>query len=64
MKQTGIEVKLLGEDGNVFFIIGAVSRALKENGYAKEAKEYASQAMSCSSYEDVLILTDSVVQIR
>jgi hypothetical protein len=33
------KVKLVGEDGNVFNLIGIAQRALRENDQGKEAKE-------------------------
>lgn len=31
-KQTGIQVKLIGQDGNAFAIVGAVARAMTKAG--------------------------------
>jgi len=39
-------VKLIGEDGNAFLILGKVSRALKKAGMHKEAKEFLKEATS------------------
>lgn len=33
------KVKLVGQDGNIFNILGIASRALKKAGYTDEAKE-------------------------
>lgn len=44
-------------DGNVFAIIGAVSKALKKAGYPEHAKEFRTQAIESSSYDGVLSLT-------
>ena len=38
--KTNVTVKLVGEDGNVFNIIGKVSRELKRAGFKDEAKEF------------------------
>lgn len=38
--------QLVGIDGNVFSIIGAVSRALKKAGQPEKAKEFQERAMS------------------
>jgi hypothetical protein len=53
-KYENVEVQLSGEDGNVFSIIGRVTRAMKKAGLRDEADEFASQAMSSSSYDEVL----------
>lgn len=54
MKKT--KVKLIGTDGNVFNIIGAVTSALKKDGKHELADEFAERAMSADSYEDVLAM--------
>ena len=50
------KVQLTGEDGNVFSIIGRVSKALKQNGQGDKAKEFSTKAMHADSYESVLRL--------
>ena len=35
-----VEVQLTGEDGNVFLVLGRVSRALKRAGYEDEVREF------------------------
>ena len=40
------EVQLSGQDGNVFSIIGRVSKALKRAGHPEKAKEWSDRAMS------------------
>ena len=37
-------VKLSGQDGNAFFILGKVNKALKRSGMDKEAKEFMKEA--------------------
>ena len=56
--------KLSGEDGNVFTIIGRVSRALKDAGQADKAKEFQTAAMSAPSYDAVLLLCNKYVDVR
>ena len=63
MEQTGVEVELVGQDGNVFTVVGRVSRALKRAGLPDVAKEYREQATACKSYDAVLRLTMSVVEV-
>jgi hypothetical protein len=57
-------VKLIGEDGNVFSIIGNVSKALKKAGLIDEAKEYTQKAFSAESYDAVLQLTMTYVNVK
>ena len=55
--------KLIGEDGNVFSIMSAVSRALKRSGRATEAAEFSKKAMESDSYGAVLRLAAEYVEI-
>lgn len=49
-----ISVKLVGEDGNAFTIIGLVTRALKEEGVpSEEINEFQQEAMA-SDYDNLL----------
>jgi len=47
-------VKMVGEDGNVFAVIGRVRRALREAGQEDKAKEFSDRAMAAHSYDEVL----------
>ena len=58
------EVKLIGTGGNVFAIIGKVSKALKDAGQRDEAKEFAEKAFLCSNYDEVLQLVMEYVDVR
>ncbi len=60
---TNVEVKLLGEDGNAFFILGKVSKELQRAGYSKEfIKEYTNQATS-GDYDNLLQTTMTYVKV-
>lgn len=50
------KVKLSGTDGNVFAIIGTMTRALKRAGQPEKAKEFLDKTKSAHSYDDVLQL--------
>lgn len=50
------KVKLVGQDGNIFNILGIASRALKEAGYADEAKEMQTKVFASDSYEEALAI--------
>lgn len=50
------KVKLVGQDGNIFNILGIASRALKEAGYADEAKEMQTEDFASDSYEEALAI--------
>ena len=55
--------KLIGTDGNVFAIIGAVSKTLKRTGLSDEAKEFTSKAFGAGSYDEVLQLCMQYVEV-
>ena len=57
------ECQLTGIDGNVFSIIGAVSKALKSAGLPDKAKEFSDTAMASGSYDGVLQLCFSYVDV-
>ena len=61
---TDVKVKLVGEDGNAFHILGKVSKALKQAGYDEDfIREYQSQAMS-GDYDNLLMVTMSYVEVE
>jgi len=56
--------KLVGTDGNVFAIIGNVSKSLKKAGLAEKATEFTSKAFNSGSYDEVLQLAMEYVEIE
>lgn len=58
-----IEVELIGNDGNAFSIMGAVSRELKRAGATKEQRdEYFAEA-TAGDYDNLLRVTSHWVNI-
>lgn len=57
------ECKLVGENGNVFNIIGLVSKALKKAGQPDKAKEFVARAFKSGSYDNVLALCFEYVEV-
>lgn len=51
-----IQVQLTGEDGNVFNLLGIVTKALKRNGQREESKELAERIWESASYDEALQL--------
>lgn len=47
-------VKAIGENGNVFNLLGICSRALKQIGQTDEAKEMSARVFACGSYDEAL----------
>ena len=60
-KYPKVKVRLSGEDGNVFSIIGRVVHALKRAGEEAAAQEFQAKAFSAHSYDEVLSLCMATV---
>lgn len=50
------KVQLVGQDGNVFNLIGICRKALVRAGQHDEAKELQKRVMSCDSYSEALCI--------
>ena len=50
------KVQLVGQNGNVFNLLGICTRALNQSGQPDEAKELKNRVMSCNSYDEVLAI--------
>lgn len=61
-RKTDIKVKLLGEDGNAFHILGKVRQALKKGGYHDLAEKYLEEAKT-GDYDNLLRVTMEYVEI-
>ena len=57
-------VKLIGEDGNIFSILGRVSRILKEDGKEEQVKEVSERVMASSSYGEALQIIMEYVEVE
>ena len=55
---------LLGQDGNIFHLMGIAARVLRQNGMAAEAKEMQTRIMGgdCHSYEEALGIISEYVE--
>lgn len=58
------ECALVGEDGNVFNVIGRVRRALRDAGQDDDAREFVERAFRCGSYDEVLQLVLTYVEVH
>ena len=56
--------KLVGSDGNVFAVIGAVCKALRRAGQPDKAEEFSKRAMKSGSYDAVLQLCFEYVEVE
>lgn len=53
-KHEDVKVQLTGQDGNIFNVLGQVSRALNGAGYAEDADEMAKRVFEAESYNQAL----------
>jgi len=49
-----VDAPIIDADGNVFNLIGICQRALKSNGYKKEANELLERVTNSGSYDEAL----------
>ena len=57
------EAKLIGEDGNIFNLMGIASRALKQSGYPDEANEMFNRITNgADSYDEALMIISQYVE--
>jgi hypothetical protein len=54
---------LIGQDGNLFFILGMASNTLKEHGLAEQAEEMLRRAHQSGSYYEALGIVSEYVNI-
>ena len=57
-------VQLVGENGNVFNLLGLCSRALKKAGRVEDAKAMQQRVFQAGSYEEALGIMGEYVEIR
>ena len=62
MTKANIKVKLLGNDGNAFYILGTVKRALEKAGHRDLAKQYMKEATT-GDYNHLLAVTQEYVEV-
>lgn len=55
--------KLVGQDGNVFNVIGLVAKSLRKAGQTQQEKEFTRKAFTCKSYDEVLRLAFEYVDV-
>ena len=56
------KMNLVGEDGNVFAILGRASRALKQVGMSDQAKEMFDRVTNCGDYYEALNIISEYVE--
>ena len=56
------KMRLLGQDGNIFAIMGRASRLLKESGQHDKAKEMVERVTGSGSYDEALHIVSEYVE--
>lgn len=56
--------KLIGEDSNVFNLIGKASRSLKKAGMTKESLEMSEKCFQAENYDHVLRIIMEYVEVE
>ena len=56
------KMQLVGQDGNIFAIMGRAGRLLTDCGQADKAKEMRERVMSCDSYQKALSIVSEYVE--
>ena len=56
------KMELLGQDGNIFGIMGRASRLLKRAGQHEQAGEMVSRVTACGSYDEALNIISEYVE--
>ena len=64
VKHPAISVRLTGQDGNIFNLMGIVARALRTNGFGDEVDDFVSEVTSCKSYHEALAVMMSWVDVQ
>lgn len=54
---------LIGQDGNIFNLMGLASRTLRENGMAEQATEMCNRIRESGSYDKALVIIGEYVNI-
>ena len=57
------DCELIGQDGNIFNLMGIASRTLRENGMKEEAAEMRTRIMASDSYSSALCIISEYVNI-
>jgi hypothetical protein len=58
-----VHVQLTGRDGNAYAIIATVARALRREVGPDAATAFTTAAFACSSYDDLLCLAMTTVDV-
>ena len=62
--KTDIRIRLTGEDGNIFAILGRVRQALRRGGHPELVDEVTAAVTSSHSYEEALARIMEYVEVE
>lgn len=62
-KQIKPDCPLIGEDGNIFHLVGIAAKTLKRNGMSMEASEMTAKVFGSGSCEEALGIIGEYVNI-
>ena len=57
------DCRLIGENGNIFNLMGLAARTLRHNGLAEQATEMTGRIHECGSYDEALCIIGEYVNI-
>ena len=61
---TNVTVNLLGEDGNAFFILGKVKKAMRRAGIAQEVIDEFNKEATSGDYDKLLQTVMKYVEVK
>lgn len=64
MAKTDVSVRLVGEDGNAFAVLGRVREALRKAGVSREVIESYTREAMAGDYDHLLAVTMQYVDVR
>ena len=56
--------KLVGQDGNIFNLLGIASKTLSKSGLTDKISKMTSEVWGCRSYSEALNIIGEYVEIR
>ncbi len=62
-RQTKPDCPLIGENGNIFNLVGIAAKTLRRNGLSEEASEMTNKVFSSGNYEEALGIIGEYVNI-
>lgn len=62
-KYPNVKVKLVGEDGNAFFILGRVAQAMRRSGISNEEIEKFQEEATSGDYDNLLAIVMGCVNV-